>query len=126
MTLNEFELRLGELLANAGCSKYGVRDLHRDAKECRDYVYADSIAHGQSASDPFFNFIVAEGVAMFTFFEFDFAVYLFHCDEFQLISDTEPLAMSDTDACKLLLARKYGKREPDLTIARGLAECWLS
>jgi hypothetical protein len=126
LDLNEFESRLGLLLANAGCSKYGVREIHQDTKECRNEVYADSVAHGQSPADPFFNFIVAEGVAVFTFFESDFAVYVFGCDERKLISDTASLAMADTDACKLLLATNYGKNGPDVKIPRELAECWLS
>jgi hypothetical protein len=67
-----------------------------------------------------------EGVAVFTFFESDFSVYVFGCDEYEVINETSPLAMADTDACKSLLASKHGKLKPDLVIARGFAESWLS
>lgn len=126
MDLNDFELRLGELLSDAGCLKYGVRDFHRDTKQCRDNIYADDIGYGESAGDPFFNFVLAEGVAVFTFFELDLALYVFRCNEYELINDITPFGMADTDACKLLLAGKYGKTGPDLVLSRGLAEYWLS
>jgi hypothetical protein len=106
LTLNEFESWLGTLLAQAGCVKYSVPDLHRDAKQCRDEIYADNIAHGGTAAEPFFDVIIVEGVAVFTFFERDFSVYVFRCDEDALIRDTSPLAMADTVACKSLLAGK--------------------
>lgn len=126
MDLNEFESRLRVLLAEAGCVRYGVSDLHRDTRECRDGIYADDTAHGQLPDSSFYYFIVAEGVAVFTFFESDFSVYVFRCDEHDLITETDPLALDDTDACKALLASKYRKTKPDLVIARGLAENWLS
>jgi hypothetical protein len=126
LELNDFESRLAALLAEAGCVKYSVRDLHRDSKQCRDGIYADDIAHAKSAPAPFFNFIVAEGVAVFTFFEADLGVYVFRCDESELIHETTPFAMTDTNACKSLLAIKYGKLAPDLALSRGLAEYWLS
>ncbi len=124
--LHEFESRLAVLLEEAGCSKYSVQDLLRDTKHCRDGICADSVAHGESAADPFFFFIAVEGAAVFTFFESDFSVYVFRCDEHELVSQTDSLALADTDACKSLLARECGKTEPDVTIARGLAEYWFS
>jgi hypothetical protein len=124
--VNELESRLEALLAEAGCSTYGVRDLHRDTKLCRDDIYADNVAHGQSSVGSFYNFIVADGVAVFTFFESDFSVYVVGCDEQQLIAETISFALADTDACKSLLANQYGKPEPDLTVSRGMAEHWLS
>jgi hypothetical protein len=124
--LDEFESRLRELLREAGCVRYGVPDLIADTKQCRDEIYSDTVAHGGSVSSPFFDFVIVEGVAVFTFFESDFSVYVFACNELELINVTGALAMTDTDACKLLLEKKYGKPKPDLVIARGLVEHWLS
>ncbi len=70
--------------------------------------------------------MIAEEVAAFTFFEEQFSVYVFACDEYELINATEPLALCDTDACKALLAERFGKKTPDLAIPRALAESWLS
>ncbi len=68
MDVNELQSRLETLLEGAGCSRYTVRDLHRDTRQCRDDIYADNLARGESPASPFYNFIVAEGVAVFTLF----------------------------------------------------------
>jgi hypothetical protein len=125
--LDEFESHLLALFAEAGCSKYTVSDLHRDTKQCRDDIHADCVAHGGSIGGAFFNFIIApNGVAIFTFFEVDFSVYVFACNEYEVINETSVLAMADTGECRRLLVEKFGKKSPDLVIAWSLADYWLS
>lgn len=124
--LFEFESRLSSLLSAAGCRKYGVSELHRDTRECRDGIYTDDIAHGNSIADSFFHFMIAENVAIFIFFEETFSAFVFPCDEYELINETGQFAMSDMNACKTLLAERYGKKTPDLIIPRALAELWVS
>jgi hypothetical protein len=125
-SLDEFESRLSALIAEAGSHRYSVADLRRDTRDCRDDIYQDTSQHGDDIAEPFFNFVVVDGVAVFTLFESNFSVYVVSCEESELIAQTNRLAMIDVDACRDLLAREYGKSAPDAALPRSLGELWLS
>lgn len=125
-SLDEFESLLSALLADAGSNRYRVADLRRDTRDCRDDIYKDRSQHRGDIAEPFFNFVVADGVAVFTFFESIFSVYVVSCEESELIAQTDRLAMIDVDACRDLLAREFGKSAPDAALPRSLGELWLS
>lgn len=125
-SLDEFESLLSALLADAGSNRYRVADLRRDARDCRDDIYKDRSQHRGEIAEPFFNFVVADGVAVCTVFESIFSVYVVSCEESELIAQTDRLAVIDVDACRDLLAREYGKSEPDAALSRSLGELWLS
>ncbi len=99
--------------------------LRRETKDCRDDVYADNLAHGGRIDDPFFHFVVVNSVAVFTFFESQFSVYAVHCDEAELIAQTNDFALGNIAECKKYLASKYQKLEPDLVVPRAVCEHWL-
>jgi hypothetical protein len=125
-SLDEFESRLSAILAGAGSHCYGVADLRRDARDCRDDIYQDASQHGGDIAEPFFNFVVVDGVAVFALFESNFSVYVVSCEESELIERTNKLAVIDVDACRDILAREYGKSSPDAALPRSLGELWLS
>lgn len=125
-SLDEFESCLSALLAEAECHCYALADLRRDARDCRDDIYQDTSQHGGDIAEPFFNFVVVDGVAVFTLFESNLSVYVVSCEESELIDQTNRLAMIDVDACRDLLAREYGKSMPDAALPRSLGELWLS
>jgi len=90
----EFRIAVTKLLGQLG-SRFTEEILRRDTKECRNAIYADNIAHGEHIEDPFFNFVVHDVVAAFTFFESEFAIYAFRCNESELISEAGRFALSD-------------------------------
>jgi hypothetical protein len=125
-SLDEFESHLSARLAEAGMHRYSVADLRRDTRDCRDYIYKDTSQYGGDIAEPFFNFVVVDGAAVFTLFESDFSVYVVSCEESELIAQTNNLAMIDVGAVRDLLARKFGKSVPDAALPRSIGELWLS
>ncbi|MCA9120597.1 MAG: hypothetical protein KDB11_10460 [Planctomycetales bacterium] len=125
-SLNDFESRLSARLAEAGMHRYSVADLRRETRDCRDFIYKDTSQHGGDIAEPFFNFVVVDGVAVFTLFEVDFSVYIAPCQESELIAQTNSLAIIDVAAVRDLLAREYGKSVPDAALPRSIAELWLT
>jgi hypothetical protein len=124
--MNEYEFAhtLSSMLAELGAEN-AEPYVRRATKECRDAVYADTVAHGGEIGDPFFNFVVFGSVAVFTFFESDFSIYALHCNEAQLISEMDRFALADTAECKTYLAATYQKLQPDLVVSRSVCERWL-
>jgi hypothetical protein len=108
---------------SASLSEFDVR---REAKECRDGIIADDKAHGASADRPFFDFLALQNVAVFTFFESQFSIYIVPCNESQVISDTNRFAMSDTAECKAYLAAAHGKASPDFVLSEADCDAWLA
>ena len=125
MELHDFESRLRSLLQICG-SQVSLEELRTDIRECRDEIYADDVAHGKSIGEPFFNFTIYENVAVFTFFDNEFSVYVLPCNQMELIRLMEPLAMIETEECKALIGQRFGKHKPNLQILRAVAELWLS
>jgi hypothetical protein len=121
---HEFVESLSRILRESG-SSLTVDELRRLTKECRDEIYSDDIAHKGNCDGPFFNFVIAGGVAVFTFFESEFSVYVLPCTPTQLIADTNRLAMGDVADCRQYLAAKHGKTTPDLVVSRSVSEYWL-
>jgi DNA-binding winged helix-turn-helix (wHTH) protein len=97
--------------------KYGEAELRRDARKCLKGL--------GWTPQPFFNFVIVEGVAIFTIFDDPFEIYIFSCDEFELIRKFDEFAMIDVGPCKQLLATRYGKMAPDVAAARSLAQLWI-
>lgn len=106
--------------------RYSVADLRRDTRACRDDIHKDTSQHGGDIAEPFFNFVVVDGVAIFTLFESSFSVYVVSCKESELIAQTNSLAMIDVSAVRDLLAREYGKSAPDAALPRSIGELWLT
>jgi hypothetical protein len=123
--ISEFEKSIYSALTSAGCDGYSVADLRRDIRECRNDIYADTLKHGGDLAEPFVEFIIVRDVAIFTFFDSEFSLYVFPCVEAELISQTNPLAMSDVSEHRQLLRDVYGKNAPDAVVSRAQAELWL-
>lgn len=123
--LDQFENVLSEALLRAGCNGYSVAELRQDCRNCRDEIYEDCQKHGQDPEDPFVNFIIVEGTAIFTFFEAEFSVYLCSCTESELISQTNEMAMVDVDAHRKLVREVYGRPKPDAVLSREAANLWM-
>lgn len=122
--LSDFEAAVSAALSGVGCSSYSIVDLKRDARECRDQIYADSLSHGEDTGAPFVNFVITDDVAVYTVFTDPFAVYITRCSEQALITATRELSMSDVDA-HLALIQSLGKSNPDASISRSASELWL-
>jgi len=123
--ISDFEESISSALTSAGCDGYTLAELRRDTRECRDNIYADTLSHGGDVAEPFVNFVIVRDVAIYTFFGSEFSVYVFPCVEAELISQTNPLAMSDVSEHRRLLCDVYGKNSPDAVIPRSAAELWL-
>jgi len=123
---NQISATLRSVLAQAGCRKYGERELRRDAKECMVEVTREALKHEVDPGTPFFSFVVSEGVAIVTIFDDPFEIYVFSCDESELVrAFKSQFAMRDVGPCKQLLATQYGKTAPDVAAARSLAQLWM-
>jgi hypothetical protein len=114
---HQISAALQSALAQAGCVKYREPELRRDAKKCLKGL-------GWTPG-PFFNFVIAEDVAIFTIFDDPFEFYIFPCDEPELIRSFDFFAMRDVGPCKQYLAARYGKMAPDIVAARSLAQLWM-
>lgn len=123
MDLNTFQSELGKLLDASGLAADRVRTA---MKEARDDIYADAEEFGSSIEEPFWNCVGLNGKAVFAFFEKEFAIFVIDCDERTLMAETDGFAMAETEACKEVLRKKFGKSVPDLRTARTVAELWLS
>jgi hypothetical protein len=124
MDAQEFRSRLTSLLTDFG-SAMTESSIRRSTKECRDAIYADILAQGGKIEDPFFNFVARGDLAVFTFFESQFSLYVVPCNETELIAETERFAMADTEECKAFLAARFNKVCPDLVLTRQICEYWL-
>ena len=107
--------------------KYGEAELRRDAKRCMVELWRDDLNHGGDPTIPYYNFVIADGVAVFTIYDDPFEIYIFSCDERELIRTFDEIggAMRDVGPCKRLLAARYGIVEPVVVAARSLAQLWM-
>eukprot|EP00456_Euglypha_rotunda_P086337 TRINITY_DN874_c0_g1_i3.p1 TRINITY_DN874_c0_g1~~TRINITY_DN874_c0_g1_i3.p1 ORF type:complete len:129 (+),score=17.92 TRINITY_DN874_c0_g1_i3:164-550(+) len=125
-SIDEFETRLASRLAEAGIRRYNLANLLRETRDCRDDIYKDASQHSGDIAEPFFNFVIVEGGAIFTLFDSNFSVYVVPCVESELIVQTNSLAMVDVGAVRDLLALEYGKSDPDAALPRSMGELWLT
>ena len=123
--LAQFEQSIQAALTAAGCDSYGVSDLLRDTRETRDEIYADLRSKGTDVGEPFVNFVIISGVAIFTVFCETFAVYVVQCNEAELVTATDSIALADVDAFLALLACRFNKPTPDAILSRVTGEVWL-
>ena len=126
MNLEELDGHLDALLAGAGCTRYSASEARADAQEVWRDVREDAVAHGESPEDPFFNFVVAGSVGVFTFFEQSVAIYIVVGEEQEFRRNFDRLAMADIASAKRVLARGFGKNAPDILIPASLATHWLA
>jgi len=123
---NQISAALRSILAQVGDRAYGERELRRDAKECMVDMMRDALDRGADPATPFFTFVVSDSVAIFLIFDDPFEIYVFSCEERELIRTFEnQFAMRDVGPCKQLLATRYGKAAPDVAAARSLAQLWI-
>jgi len=125
-TTSQISAALRSVLAQAGSRTYGERELRREAKECMGGMWRDALNHRVDPARPFFSFVVSDGIAIFTIFDDPFEIYVFPCEERELIRTFEDeFAMRDVGLCKQLLATRHGKEAPDVAAARSLAQLWM-
>jgi len=123
---NQMSAALRSVLAQSGCRKYGEREFRRDAKDCMVEMIKEALAHNVDPGTPFFGFVVVEGVAIVTIFDDPFEIYVFSCDERELVGAFEnKFAMRDVGPCKQLLATQFKKTTPDVAAARPIAQLWM-
>jgi len=118
--------RLGALLKQAGCTDYSADEARADAQECWRDIREDNLAHGDSADEPFFDFVLTENVAVFTFFEPSLSIYILPGDELSFRTRFEALAMIDVEEARQILATDFNKASPDIMLDPTLARAWLS
>jgi hypothetical protein len=125
MTFHDIQRRLDALLRDAGCERYTARQALADAAECWRDVRQDHIAHGGSGEEPFFNFVVAEGVGVFATYGSEVDFYVVRGDEWDFRCRFETLAMTEVQPAREILASDFNRSEPDLTIDGPLSRAWL-
>src|SRR5262245_7077125 len=125
MTFHDVQHRLESLLRDAGCERYTARQALADAAECWREIRKDNIAHGGAGDEPFFNFVVAEGVGGFTLYGTDVDFYVVCGDELDFRRRFESLAMNEVEPARAILASDFNRPVPDLTVAAPLRSAWL-
>jgi hypothetical protein len=125
MTFHEVQRRLDTLLRDAGCERYTARQALADAAECWREVRQDDIAHGGSGEEPFFNFVVAEGVGVFAFYGTAVEFYVIPGDERQFRDHFEPLAMTEVEPARAIIQSDFKRLTPDVTVEARLCRAWL-
>jgi hypothetical protein len=141
MTFHEVQHRLDTLLRDAGCERYSARQALADAAGCWREIRQDDIAHGGSGDEPFFNFVVAEGVGIFSFYSTNVDFYVVRADDLASRVDSEPLltteaewifrdrfeplAMTEVDEARAILASQFNHRVPALSVEPPLSHAWL-
>lgn len=128
--MDRFRLDVANLLSQAGCDVFGEADLREAARECRDEIYLDELEHAGDVDSPFFDFLVvpakdSKDIAVFTFFEESFSIYVFDCDETTLIAQFNGFAMAETEPARRFLASAYGKVAPDLSVGKDVLHAWI-
>jgi hypothetical protein len=118
--------RLDALLKQAGCTDYSAEEVQLDEQECWSEITADAIAHGDSADDPFYDFVATQNVAVFTFYGPSLSIYVVRGDESSFRSHFEALAMTDVEEAREILARHFNKSSPDILLDRTLTGAWLT
>jgi len=123
----DIELDLAKNLAelNSSLSTHQVKAaLVATNKEIR----ADSMAHGGTGDEPFWDLVSDERVHVLSVFGNDtFELYVFATSDFhELINKLNSFAMVDVGELKDFLAMRYGITTPHIYINRSHAEYWLS
>src|SRR5687767_6172010 len=84
MTFHDVQHRLDTILRKAGCDRYTARHALADAAKHWREIHQDDVAHGGSGEDPFFNFVVAEGVCVFAIYGTAVEFYVIRGEEADL------------------------------------------
>ena len=113
------------MLREAGCQGYTAGQALADAAQCWREIREDDIAHGGSGDEPFFNFVVAEGVGVFALYGADVEFYVVPGQEVDFRRQFEPLAMAEVEAARALLAEHFQRSAPDLVVESLLSRAWL-
>jgi hypothetical protein len=126
-TMVDIDLDLAKNLAelNSSLSTHQVRAaLVATNRETR----ADSVAHGGTGDEPFWDLVSDERVHVFSVFGTNtFDLYIFAAPDFhELIDKLNSFAMVDVGELKDFLAMRYGITTPHISINRSHAEYWLS
>src|SRR5687767_11918150 len=125
MTFHDVQRRLDTMLREAGCQRYSGRQALADAAECWREVRDDDIAHGVLVEEPFFNFVATEGVGVFAMYGSGVEFYVVPGEEPDLRRRFEPLAMTEVEAARAILAAEFGRPAADLSIEASLSRAWL-
>jgi hypothetical protein len=125
MTFHQFQRRLATLLRGAGCERYTAHQALADAAKCWREIREDDIAHGKSGEDPFFNYVVAEGVGVFALYGPEVHFYVIRGQEWDFRRHFDELAMIEVEAARAILASDFNRPNPDLTVTASLSRAWL-
>jgi len=125
MTFHDVQRRLNTLVREAGCERYTAQQALAEAAECWREIRQDDIAHGGSGEEPFFNFVVAEGVGIFTLYGTGVDFYVIRGQEWDFRNHFDPLAMPEVEPARAILASEFKRPVPDLSVEAGLSRAWL-
>ena len=114
-----------QVLLDSYDASISLEEITDEARECLEEFTADNIENDEDPEQPFFTYMIGDDVAVFMFFDDPFQLYVFPCDEQQLIVTVErDFAMVDVDECRQFLLDDEG-REPDLELGLALAKEWM-
>lgn len=104
-------LHLDSLLQAAGCKKLTSGKVRAISQDCWRGIRDDERAHGSKEDRPFFDFLVAENVGVFLFYDAAVDIYVVPGDEWTFREHFEKdLAMVDVAAARELLASRFAIR----------------
>ena len=124
-TVEEMDRAVRELLSAHGCTIVSPRHLAAEAFVYREESLAYDLESDSMRSEPFFHYVVTDGVAIFLFDGDPFLIYAFRCHPHELITYVESdLKHTDVEACKHYVASVLGKRA-DIAVDPELAYRWM-
>lgn len=117
---------LQELLDHHGCTIVAPRHLAAEAHAYREASLSYDLETDAHVGEPFFHYVVTDGVAIFLFDGDPFLFYAFRCDPHELITYVDSdFDHTDVEACKEYVAGVLGKRA-DIAVAADLAYRWMA
>jgi len=125
-TMIDVDTDLSKVLRDVG-STLTLDDVRSALAATNREIREDSIAHGGSGEEPFWDMLSDEKAHVFSVFGPNTVdLYAFSSPDFHaLISRLNLLAMTDVDELKELLAKVYGIGGPQISMSRSHAEHWL-
>jgi len=124
--IQEFENAIKDKLDSIE-SSYAVSKIIKMTKECKEEIITEELHRGGSPDITFWNYL-SDGIAsIFTVFSpTSLEIYVFREAVEKVTPFLDTISMSEVSKLKEILKNEFGINKPSCSVARPLAEIWLS
>lgn len=123
---DELEHAFFALLEEHDCTLVRPKHLAVEAYAHVEASIAYDLESDSMQSEPFFHYVVTDGIAIFLIDGDPFLVYAFRCDPHELITYVESaLKPTDVEQCKEYVAAVLGKRA-GIAVSAEIAHRWMA